>query len=187
MKGTKKQFSKEAFRTMRQTGAIAATSKYSVDKMLSIVDFKKDIVIVELGVGNGVVTHRIINRLGENSRLIALEINENLFNLANSTLAKDDRISLHQHSAFEIDNLLDDLGVGEVDYFISTLPLTNFSNEDNNRLMTKMRHYLKPSGRYIQIQYSPLKYPMIRRYFSDVKVRFVIANLPPAIVYFCTV
>lgn len=188
MKGTKKQFSREAFKSMRQTGAITATSKYSVEKMLSVIDFNKDLTIVELGVGNGVVTEKLIKRISPNSRLIALEINENLFNLVNQRLPQDDaRISFHMHSAFEIDNLLDDLGIGEVDYFISTLPLTMFNKEDNVRLMTKMRHYLKSSGRYVQIQYSPLKYPMIRRYFSTVKVRFVLANIPPAIVYFCSI
>jgi len=187
MKGTKKEFSKEAFKSMRQTGAITATSKYSVRKMLSVIDFQKQLTIVELGVGNGVVTEKLIKRLSPNSRLIALEINENLFNLVKDRLSVDERVSLHQHSAFEIDNLLDDLGIGEVDYFISTLPLTMFSKEDNNRLMTKMRHYLKPSGKYVQIQYSPLKYPMIRRYFPNVKVSLVLANIPPAIVYFCSI
>jgi len=187
MKGTKKQFSKEAFKAMRQTGAITATSKYSVEKMLSVIKFKEQLTIVELGVGNGVVTEKLIKRLSPSSRLIALEINENLFNLVKDRLPQDERISLHQHSAFELDNLLDDLGIGEVDYFISTLPLTMFSKEDNNRLMTKMRHYLKPSGKYVQIQYSPLKYPMVRRYFPKVKVSLVLANIPPAIVYFCSV
>ncbi len=172
---------------MRQTGAITATSKYSVRKMLSVIDFQKPLVIVELGVGNGVVTEKLIKRLGKDSRLIALEINENLYNLAKDNLPIDERVSLHRHSAFEIDNLLDDLGIGEVDYFISTLPLTMFSKEDNKRLMTKMCHYLKPSGKYVQIQYSPLKYPMVRRYFPNVKVSLVLANIPPAIVYFCSV
>ena len=187
MKGTKKEFSKEAFKSMRQTGAVTATSKYSVKKMISAIEFSNDIVIVELGVGNGVVTKQLLANLGLNSRVIALEINETLFDLASSALPDDDRITMHQHSAFDIDNLLDDLGIGQVDYFVSTLPLTMFNKEDNIKLMTKICHYLNPSGKYIQIQYSPLKYPMIKRYFSKVKVGFVAANMPPALVYFCTV
>ncbi|HHB79144.1 MAG TPA: methyltransferase domain-containing protein [Saprospiraceae bacterium] len=187
MKGTKKQFSREAFKSLRQTGAITATSKYSVEKMLSVIDFNKDLTIVEFGVGNGVVTTKLLNRISPGSRLVALEINENLYNLVSTILpSDDDRISFHKYSAFDIDNLLDDLGIGEVDYFISTLPLTMFSKEDNIKLMTKMRHYLKPSGKYVQIQYSPLKYPMVRRYFPKVKVSLVLANIPPAIVYFCS-
>ncbi len=187
MKGTKKQFSKEAFKSMRQTGAITATSKYSVEKMLSAIDFSKDLTIVELGVGNGVVTQRILRKLNDRSRLIALEINKTFYDLVEDRLAKDDpRISLHQYSAFDIDNLLDDLGIGQVDYFVSTLPLTMFSKEDNTKLMTKMKHYLRPEGKYVQILYSPIKYPMIRRFFPKIKIRIVLANIPPAMVYFCS-
>ncbi len=178
-------FSKEAIKSLKQTGALTATSRYSVEKMLAKIDFSQDLTIVELGVGNGAVTKAIMEHLGPNSRLIALEINENMYRLALNALRPDHRVQIAHHSAFELSDLLKSLGIDKVDVIVSTLPLTMFKKENNDRLMAQIRAHLKPNGQYIQIQYSPIKYPLIKRYFPKVKIQVALANFPPALLFFC--
>jgi phospholipid N-methyltransferase len=60
---------------MRTTGSIIRSSKYLCKAMIKPIDFNKANVIVELGAGDGVLTHYILNRMKPQAKLLCFEIN----------------------------------------------------------------------------------------------------------------
>ena len=75
----KRVFLSEFIKQKKTVGAITPSSKFLMKKMLSKVDFSKDILIVEIGPGTGVFTQEILSRMTLNSRLISFEINDIFF------------------------------------------------------------------------------------------------------------
>ena len=60
---TKFNFFKEAVKNYKTSGTIIPSSRYLANKMLNEIDFTTAEVIVELGPGNGAITHHILNKI----------------------------------------------------------------------------------------------------------------------------
>ncbi|MEM9930673.1 MAG: methyltransferase, partial [Bacteroidota bacterium] len=69
-------FFREAVKTFRTTGSIAASSPALVKKLVEPLPANRPIVIVELGPGDGCVTRAILDKIHPKSTLTAFEINE---------------------------------------------------------------------------------------------------------------
>ena len=72
--------------------------------------------------------------------------------------------------------------VDGADCIVSGLPLTLFAKSKKERILA----ITSKSKRYIQLQYTPLLSKKMKHYFSDVKLKFVPQNLPPAFIYVCS-
>lgn len=171
---------------MKTSGSITPSSRHLVRKCLKNVDFAHARVIVEFGVGDGVITEEILNQLNPNCRLIALEINKNLCAYSSERFRDFNKLELHCASAFEFDSLLKELGIDKVDYIISSLPLSLFKKNEIENLFKKIPNYLAEGGAYIQYQYTLGKYPYFKKVFDQVSVDFTLRNAPPALIFTCT-
>jgi phospholipid N-methyltransferase len=103
--------------------------------------------ILEVGPGTGAVTAQIVRSMRPDDRLILVERNEQFVNWLRRRLADDralqpaaDRITL-VHSAIE--ELPDD---EPFDLIISGLPLNNFTVENVEQILAKLRRLLAPTG-----------------------------------------
>lgn len=166
---------------MKSVGALAPSSKYLVNKMLKQIDFSKDLNILELGPGTGVITKQILNQISPNSKLVCLELNEqfctDLENLKTSNL------KVIQGSAENVGELFENQSF---DYVISGLPLAIIKKDCVNEILNGCVSSLKEDGKYIQFQYSLASKRTLQRYFSKVDLSLAAVNLPPAVVYTCS-
>ena len=62
----KKVFLSEFIKEFKTVGAITPSSKFLMKKMLSKIDFSKNVFLIELGPGTGVFTTEILSRMTEN-------------------------------------------------------------------------------------------------------------------------
>jgi len=69
-------FLKESLKSFGVTGTLVPSTEYVSKKMTEKVDFRKDINIVELGAGTGVITKKILSKMNSNSKLFIFEVNE---------------------------------------------------------------------------------------------------------------
>lgn len=83
---------------------------------------------------------------------------------------------LHKHGICE----------GEVDVIISGLPFAIFTDQLRAEIMDNVYQVLKPGGIFITFQYSLQMRKKLRELFSDLRLSFVLLNIPPAVVYKCT-
>ncbi|MFZ1704637.1 MAG: rRNA adenine N-6-methyltransferase family protein [Saprospiraceae bacterium] len=173
----------EALKNFKTSGTVAPSSKHLVRTCLKKIDWSNTHFILELGTGNGCITDEIIDRGDENLRIVSLEINEVFYNYTKEKYALDKRLMMVNDSAFNILNLIHQLGFGKPDIIISSLPLTLFKENDIKQLMQIIHESLDEDGLFIQYQYSPVTLKYIKKVFPRVKFEFVLRNIPPAIVY----
>ena len=82
--------------------------------------------------------------------------------------------------------MLAERGITQVDYILSGLPITHFSKTDRDAVIDQAAQVLGPDGEFRQLTTFPWIYRYIyRRYFREVRFKFVLWNLPPGGVYFC--
>lgn len=171
---------------MKTSGSIAPSSKYLVQKCLKHVDFEKAKVILEFGVGDGVITEEIIKKAKPDCKVIAIEINENLFDYTRQKLGTINNLELVLGSAWDFDNILAQHDIDKVDYIISSLPLSLFKKHEIENLFERIPAALSANGAFIQYQYSIGKYAYLKTVFNKVGVDFTIRNAPPALIFTCT-
>jgi len=178
-------FSLEAIKTIKKSGTVAPSSKFLVEKMTKPID-NSDNIIVEFGTGNGVITEGILDKINQKSRILSFELNETMYQDALESLPNDQRLQLHNSSAFEFDKILAEEKIQKVDFFVSSLPLSLLKKADIHYLMNKVTGILSRGGMFIQYQYSLGKRDLLKDYFHCVRLGFTPLNLPPAFIYYCT-
>ncbi|HBW84190.1 MAG TPA: ribosomal RNA adenine dimethylase [Gammaproteobacteria bacterium] len=170
-------------RNIRTTGTIAPSSKALIKALLKPVDFEKSHCIVEMGPGNGCVTHALLRRMRPTSQLICLELNHEFADHLRTI--EDGRLHIYNACASSIRSILDELKISEVDHVISSLPLTLIDDDTVSRILASVGDNLRSGGRFLQYQYSLANYGDMKPLFSDVKLRFTFRNMPPAFLYDC--
>lgn len=171
-------FLKELAKNWREVGAVAPSSRFLTDKMLSKIDFETTRLVVELGPGTGVFTKEILARLHSDGRLIAIESNETFCALLRNI--EDSRLLVVSASAEELSRTL---GGEKADVILSGLPLASLGEEAAIRILDAVRANLLPSGVFVQFQYSLASKKLLKTFFKEVSIDFTPANVPPAFVY----
>jgi len=170
-------------RNIRTTGTIAPSSKILVQRLLASIDFSKTNCIVELGPGNGCVTQALLERMGPDSVLLCLEVNSEF--AAQLNTVEDSRLHVYNACASSICDILDLLEIEEVDHVVSSLPLAIIEDAMVQNILSRINSNLKRGGTFLQYQYSLANYNDMKPFFSDIKLKFTLRNMPPAFVYEC--
>lgn len=165
----------------RQVGAVWPTSGRAVRDLLDMGELPVARTVVEFGVGTGVYTQRIVERLGPNATLLAFEIDPKLA-LAVSRKIQDPRLRVINDSAENAETYLEG---AKADVVVSSLPFTTFPAPLRESIMDVSRRTLSPEGVMLVLQYSSRVLPLLRRRFSLIRRRISPLNVPPAFLYAC--
>ena len=179
----KKVFLSEFIKESKTVGAITPSSKFLMKKMLSKIDFSKNVFLIELGPGTGVFTTEILSRMTENSKLLSFEINPIFHNQLKSKF-KDKRLTLICDSAENVKKYIPN-EVKTVDGVISSLPLAVISIRVKLRILNSMIEVLASNSYFIQFQYSMNAKKILQSRFKDLEIDFTPLNIPPAFIYYC--
>lgn len=165
----------------RQVGAVWPTSRRAVRDLLDMGDVPAARTVVEFGVGTGVYTQQILERLGPDARFLAFEVDSKLASAASRRL-RDPRLRVINDSAENVETYLE----GEkADVVVSSLPFTTFPAPLRESVMDLSRRILSPGGVMLVLQYSPKILPYLRSRFSRIRRRISPLNVPPAFLYAC--
>lgn len=181
----KKNFRKQFWKDRKMVGSMTPSSRFLTHKMLENIDFKSARVLVELGPGTGVFTEEIISRMDNDCVLLVFEVNDSFYEDLFARI-KDERVHLVHDSAEKIDDYLQKYQLDKADVVISSLPLAVFSNELRKNILAAAESSLKPTGKYIQFQYSLQAKSGLKKLYKNVDITFTPFNFPPAFVYTCS-
>ena len=170
-------------KNIKTTGTIAPSSRILIERLLAPIEFRSAKCIVELGPGNGCVTRTLLDRMTPDCQLICLELNNEFAD--NLRAVGDPRLHVFNACASSIREILTEVGVSEVDYVVSSLPLALIDDVVVQNILRSIGSNLKAGGRFLQYQYSLANYNDVKPIFSDVKLGFALRNMPPAFVYNC--
>jgi len=177
-------------RNINEDGLIISSSGFLVNSMLSRVDFRRPLKILEIGSGKGAFTREILRRMAPGSTLDICEIKQEYNPWIEALIAghPGHRVTLHNQCVTRFLRSQRDF-----DVIISSLPLKNFERmEDNNAFLYSVLNAfhagLKEGGHYLQYQYFRSNLSDIERAFGKTvdAVSFVPLNILPAFVYHMT-
>lgn len=184
MPDSKRKFWKQFLKYRREIGSVTPSSRFLTKSIVDKIDFSEDRVVIELGPGTGVFTQSILSKLSPNSKLVLLELNDEMFQLLEKKI-KDSRVILFHGSATDMRKVLDQNNISNVDYIVSSLPLSVMPEEVAHQIFLDSKSLLGAHGKFIQFMYSLVLKSKLEQYFSKVSRTFVLFNFPPAFVFEC--
>lgn len=152
--------------------------------MVSKIDPDHADVVIELGPGNGVITHFLLERMRPGTRLLLFEVN-GVFVKKIHAAFDDTRLTVIHDSAENMGKYFKEMGIESVDYIVSAIPFTTLPVSLAARITGECHRWLRAGGQFVQFHYSPLLIHLYRRVFGNATVEWVPFNIPPALVISC--
>jgi len=177
------QFFFEGIKHFKEVGTLTRSGVAMSQKAASFIPADEEVVVVELGAGDGVMTKHLLDRISKNSTLISIELNEKLYeHLAD---IQDDRLVAIHASAEELEAILIQRNIKEVDYMVSAIPFIVFPKEKALEMLHTFKGLMKSGGLYMQVHYAKRLTSLYESVFGNLQTNFILANLPPAYVFVC--
>ena len=146
-------------------------------------DLPRARTVVEFGVGTGVYTGEILERLHPDATFLAFEIDPDLASAVAARL-KDPRLRVINDSAENVEEYLEGT---KADYIVSSIPFTSLPAGVRRSVLGAARAALKPDGEMLVLQYSTTVLPDLQRLFAPIERRLSPLNVPPAFLFACSV
>jgi phospholipid N-methyltransferase len=171
---------------LRHGTAIASfvpSSRYLAQAVCDGIDYANAHCLVELGAGTGPISAELLRRAPTSCRVLILERDPDFCARLRQRFPNAEVI---EADAGDLDRLLAERGIDRVDHFLCGLPLPSFPAVARDTILSVVRQRLRPNGTFRQLTHMPwVYYRLYRRYFAEVRFRFVLRNLPPAGYYVC--
>lgn len=172
----------------RTVGAIAPSSQSLARTMLDGLSLEEGVRVVELGPGTGAITGEIARRLPPRATCLAIDINPEF---VARVAAKWPRIESICDRAERLVDLARERGVLPIDHIVSGLPFASLPAATARAIVDAIVAALRPGGTFTTFQYAHafgfssaamVRESLTRRMGGAPTRRFVIGNLPPALV-----
>lgn len=159
------------------------SSRFLIDRLLRPIDFANATSIVELGGGTGCITRELLRRMAPECHLTCVEADEEF--AAVCAEIDDGRLTVHHACATDLKQVLKEGGLDDVDYIVSSVPLTILDDNLADEILEVAQACLRPGGKFLQYQYSLTYLSKLTARYRDVRLGFTLRNVPPAVVYEC--
>lgn len=167
----------------RTVGAVWPTSRRAVRDLLDLGDFSRAKTVLEFGVGAGVYTEGILERLRPDATLLAFEVDDEMASEVSARLS-DPRLAVIHDSAENAESYLGD--EEKADVIVSSLPFTTLPEGVRENILDLAPRMLAPNnGSMLVLQYSPAISAAIHHRFATVRQRISPMNIPPALLFAC--
>lgn len=175
-------------RSPRTVGALTASSRALAVAMVEGLDLERPGHIVELGPGTGAFTATIAERLGNETRFLAVDIDPAFVSQIRKRWPAIECICA---SAERLDELVTAREMFPVDHIVSGLPFVSLPPTMTRRILEVVVAVLRPGGTFTTFQYlhgyglpqaASFRRGMTERMGVEPITRLVVRNVPPAIV-----
>src|SRR5829696_5416341 len=177
----------KAFLTQgKRVASFAPSSRFMARKILDGIDWTKTRTIVELGAGTGPITAAMVKAARPDTKLVVIELDPTLCGRLRDRFRDTPNVEVILGDATRFGELLAERGIPKVDHVLSGLPLPSFPATARDAVLEVSAKTIADGGTFRQLTVMPMiYYKLYRRYFEDVRFRFVPFNLPPGGVYVC--
>lgn len=175
-------------RSPRTVGALTASSRALAVAMVEGLDLQQPGHIVELGPGTGVFTAAIAERLGKDTRFLAVDIDPAF---VREIRRRWPSIECVCASAERLDELVAAREMFPIDHIVSGLPFVSLPPQMTRQILETVEAVLKPGGTFTTFQYlhgyglpqaGSFRRAMTARMGVEPITRLVVRNVPPALV-----
>lgn len=174
------------FKQGKRIASVAPSSRFMARKILDGIDWSTTRTIVELGAGTGPITAAMVKVARPETKLVVIELDPTLCGRLRDRFRNTPNVDVVLGDATKFGELLAERGILNVDHVLSGLPLPSFPADARDAILATASRTIAAGGTFRQLTVMPLiYYKLYRRYFDDVRFRFVPFNLPPGGVYVC--
>ena len=179
----KVKFLVHSLKNFQEMGTVIRSGSAMCRKMSQFIHKTDDLIIVELGAGDGAITSYILEAMSPNAKLFVFEINPELCEV----IAKidDHRVILINDGAQNMQFYMDKHNITEVDTIISAIPFLVLPDDLTQDILLLSKKLLKKGGMFIQMHYVQSIKKMYKTIFGNVETYFVPLNIPPGYVFRC--
>jgi len=174
------------FITDKYVASLTPTSRAAVEKVCNKMDLNDRKVVVEYGPGTGVFTGILLNYMTENSRLIAIERNQNFCHILQKHLL-DSRLEIINDCAENVLDILKECKEAEADYILSGIPFSFLAPDARVRILNDAHAALKTGGKFLAYQ-NFFQLPEflknhLENIFQNVRTQYVLQSFPPLVLF----
>ncbi|MBS0502786.1 MAG: methyltransferase domain-containing protein [Proteobacteria bacterium] len=159
-------------------GSVIPSSRALIDKMLAPVDWGTTKLFVEYGPGVGTYTVPILDRLGPDATLIAIDTNPDFIAFLRREIA-DPRFHAIRGSAADVGRIVAELGHKQADYVLSGLPFSTLPDGVGDTIAKETAAVLAPEGTFLVYQVSAKVTSFLTPHFAAIERGFEWLNIPP--------
>jgi len=162
----------------RQVGSVIPSSRFMERKIIEFADLGADSVVVELGPGTGGTTRALLQALGCNARVVAIDLDPAFVQIVSGI--QDARLSVEQGSAAEIGKVLERHGLDQADVVVSGIPFSTMPESLGKEILQAVRDRLSPGGRFVAYQFRAEVARLAEPIFGPPSRESLVAlNIPP--------
>ena len=173
----------QSIKNFKEMGTVIRSSPAMCRNMVQYIDSRNDLIIVELGAGDGVITKYILDKMSKDAKLFVFEINPELCEVIASI--KDDRLILINDGAQYMESILLKYEIETVDTIISAIPFLVLPENLTKEILNISKKILKSGGNFIQMHYVKNISKMYKAIYGNVEINYVALNIPPGYVFRC--
>ncbi len=174
------------FFTDKYVASLTPTSRTAVEKVCHKMDLNDRKVVVEYGPGTGVFTGTLLNYMTEDSRLIAIERNQNFCHILQKQLL-DPRLEIFNDCAENVLDILKACKEAEADYILSGIPFSFLAPDVRRRILNDAYAALKAGGKFLAYQNFFQLPEFLKNHlediFQNVKTKYVLQSFPPLVLF----
>ena len=163
-------------------GSIIPSSMRLINKMLAPVDWEATKLFVEYGPGVGTITRPILERLGPDAKLIAIDTNPDFVDYLRRDI-DDPRLIVVVGSAADVEKIIAAHGFDHADYVASGLPFSTLPPGVGDAIGKATANVVRPGGAFLVYQFSPKVRDFIAPFFERIERGFEWVNVPPATLF----
>ena len=163
-------------------GSIIPSSDKLIAKMLAPVDWEATRLFVEYGPGVGTFTRPILDLMGPDSRLIAIDTNADFIDYLRADI-DDPRLIAVAGSAADVEKIVAAHGFDHADYVLSGLPFSTLPAGVGEAIGAATGRVIRDGGAFLVYQFSPKVRDFIAPFFERIERGFEWINVPPATLF----
>jgi phospholipid N-methyltransferase len=163
-------------------GSIIPSSRILIERMLRPVDWANTKLFVEYGPGVGTFTRPILEKMGQDSVLIAIDTNPDFIKFLRRSI-DDPRFVPVVGSAANVEAIINEHGFGHADYVLSGLPFSTLPPGVGDDIARATAKVVRSGGAFLVYQFSPKVLDFLKPYFGTIDRGFEWINVPPATLF----
>ncbi len=154
-----------------KVAAVGPTSKKVVEEVCRSTVEDRDLDVLELGPGDGVITRCLLDRLSQGSRIMAVESNPRFCHELEAL--EDPRLTVVEGKGQDFRDRMEKEGFKAFDRVVSGIPSSMLSHQERFQLMMDLHRMSREGGRTVIYQLSPLMKRYLKNFmeFEDMEIR----------------
>lgn len=165
-----------------QVGSVIPSSAVLEQRLVRSAQLAQARCVVELGPGTGGTTRAFLRAMPAQSKLLAVELNDEFAARLRSTL-RDQRLAVWRGSAEHIGRLLEEHQLPAPDAVLSGIPFSTMPAEVADRIAAEIARVLAPGGRFVAYQVRAHVANYVTPYLGQPRKDWELLNIPPVRVF----